>query len=60
MTPILPSRATPPRRLRALALGALLTLATAAPAAHFGQYATLNVSASLKDEMRRIQYWKHN
>ncbi len=33
MTPSLPSRATPPRRLRALALGALLTLATAAPAA---------------------------
>ncbi len=26
----------------------------------FGQYATLNVSASLKDEMRRIHYWKHN
>lgn len=26
----------------------------------FGQYSMLNVSATLKDEMRRIQYWKHN
>ncbi len=26
----------------------------------FGQYATLNVSSALKDEMRRVEYWKHN
>ncbi len=26
----------------------------------FGQYATLNVSSTLKDEMRRVEYWKHN
>jgi hypothetical protein len=26
----------------------------------FGQYSLLNVSAVLKDEMRRIQYWTHN
>lgn len=26
----------------------------------FGQFSMLNVSTSLKDEMRRIQYWKHN
>ncbi len=26
----------------------------------FGQYSMLNVSTGLKDEMRRIQYWKHN
>ncbi len=25
----------------------------------FGQYATLNVSSTLKDEMRRVEYWKH-
>lgn len=26
----------------------------------FGQYATINVSSALKDEMRRLEYWKHN
>lgn len=26
----------------------------------FGRYSMLNVSTALKDEMRRIQYWKHN
>lgn len=26
----------------------------------FGRFATLNVSTTLKDEMRRIEYWKHN
>ena len=26
----------------------------------FGRYSMLNVSTTLKDEMRRIQYWKHN
>ncbi len=26
----------------------------------FGRYSMLNVGTALKDEMRRIQYWKHN
>jgi hypothetical protein len=26
----------------------------------FGQFAVLNVTGSLKDEMRRMEYWKHN
>jgi len=26
----------------------------------YGRYSMLNVSTTLKDEMRRIQYWKHN
>ena len=29
-------------------------------ALEFGQFATLNVSTRLKDEMRRVGYWKHN
>ena len=26
----------------------------------YGRYSMLNVSSTLKDEMRRIEYWKHN
>ena len=26
----------------------------------YGRYSMLNVSTTLKDEMRRLEYWKHN